>query len=87
MNPEHAYVYYARGLAYAAYVQDYDRAIDDLNRSLVLEPDNADVYHSRGVLHEIKGDFDLAIADYKTVLAIDPAHDEALKSLEAAERN
>ena len=54
---------------------------------LVLEPDNADVYHSRGVLHEIKGDFDLAIADYKTVLAIDPAHDEALKSLEAAERN
>ena len=87
LNPEHAYVYYARGLAYAAYVQDYDRAIDDLNRSLVLEPDNADVYNSRGVLHEIKGDFDLAIADYKRALAIDPVHDEARKSLEAAERN
>lgn len=55
--------YYDRGIAWHA-KGNVDRAIDDLNRAIGINPRYIDAYLTRGRAWHSKGDLALAIADY-----------------------
>jgi tetratricopeptide (TPR) repeat protein len=98
LNPGRQYLadaYIARAMAYAAIVRatDYadkdrfDSEIADLTKAIALRPDYALLFKTRGSAYELKGQHDMAIADYRAVLRIDPADRDAkdgLKRLGAA---
>ena len=58
---------------------DYDRAIEDYNRAIDLNPDHADAYSNRGLVCEIKGDYDRAIEDYNKAIELKPDLAEAYR--------
>ena len=59
---------------------DYDRAIEDYNRAIDLNPDHAEAYSNRGLVCEIKGDYDRAIEDYNKAIELKPDLAEAYSS-------
>ncbi len=50
----------------------FDEALGVLNLNVNRFPNRADVYASRGNLHELTGTRDSAVADYRRALQIDP---------------
>jgi len=50
----------------------YDRAIDDINRAIRLDPNDADAYLLRGAMYYNKGDNDRTIADCTEAIRLDP---------------
>jgi tetratricopeptide (TPR) repeat protein len=52
-----------RGVAYKLKGQ-YDRALQDYEQAIRLNPSNANAYNNRGVIYRIKGEYGRAIADY-----------------------
>ena len=52
-----------RGVAYRL-KGDYDRALQDYEQAIRLNPNAANPYNNRGIIYRIKGDYDRAIADY-----------------------
>lgn len=47
---------------------DYDQALAHFDRALELDPLLVAAYHNRGRLHEVRGDVDAAIEDYRRAL-------------------
>ena len=64
---------YSRGLAYR-HKGDNDRAIEDFNQALRVNPSNAEVYYSRGRAYADKGDNDRAIQDCDQALRTNPTY-------------
>jgi lipoprotein NlpI len=60
-----------RGIAYARKGQ-YDRAIEDLDQAIRLNPNYAAAFNNRGSAYSAKGDLDRAIADYREAIRLDP---------------
>jgi len=88
LNPGRQYLanaYIARATAYGANDR-FDPEIADLTEAIALRPDYALLFKARGSTYELNGQRDMAIADYRAVLRIDPADQEkdALKRLNAA---
>jgi tetratricopeptide (TPR) repeat protein len=52
-----------RGVAYKLKGQ-YDRALQDYEQAIRLNPSNANAYNNRGIIYRIKGEYGRAIADY-----------------------
>jgi len=52
-----------RGVAYRLR-GEYDRALQDYEQALQLNPSNANAYNNRGIIYRIKGEYGRAIADY-----------------------
>jgi tetratricopeptide (TPR) repeat protein len=52
-----------RGVAYRL-KGEYDRALQDYEQAIRLNPNSAYPYNNRGIIYRIKGDYDRAIADY-----------------------
>ncbi|WP_445247829.1 tetratricopeptide repeat protein [Microcoleus sp. OTE_8_concoct_300] len=70
-------IYFYRGNAY--YKQkEYDRAIEDYNQALLLNPKDVDALYNRGNAYYNKGEYDRAIADYNQALLLNPKYAEAL---------
>ena len=96
LNPGRQYLadaYIARATAYAANASNssakdrFDPEIADLTKAIALRPDQALLFKTRGSAYELKGERALAIADYRAVLRIEPADQDAkdaLKRLDAA---
>ena len=64
-----------------------DLAIADTTRAIALNPRLAPAYDNRAIAYEKNGRFDLAIADYRSTLAIAPGDRngrDGLKRLGAA---
>jgi tetratricopeptide (TPR) repeat protein len=51
---------------------EWDRALADYNRALELDPDYADAYYYRGVLHYTLLEREQAIADFGRYLELAP---------------
>jgi len=66
-----AWAYDNRGLAYASKGQ-YDRAIQDYNVAISLNPFDANAYNNRGDAFHRKRQLELAIEDYDRAIKIDP---------------
>jgi tetratricopeptide (TPR) repeat protein len=49
----------------------FDKAIADFNKTIELEPTNAEAYHHRGMVYVNKNQFDRAIADFNKAIEID----------------
>jgi tetratricopeptide (TPR) repeat protein len=52
-----------RGVAYRR-KGEYDRALQDYEQAIRLNPSNATGYNNRGIIYRIKGEYPRAIADY-----------------------
>jgi peptidoglycan hydrolase-like protein with peptidoglycan-binding domain/regulator of sirC expression with transglutaminase-like and TPR domain len=64
------WAYYLKG--------DYDRALADCNKSVELNPRNAEALRDRCLIHAYKGQYDLAIADCDNALELRPEDAVAL---------
>jgi lipoprotein NlpI len=51
--------------------RDYDRAIQDYNESLRLDPSSALAHNNRGSAYQHRGDYDQAIRDYDAAIRLD----------------
>ena len=60
-----------RGIAYAE-KGNYDRAIEDFNMAIELNPNYAYAYNNRGLAYRGKGDFDRAIENFNTAIDLTP---------------
>src|SRR5690348_5230524 len=71
LDPKYARAYDRRGIEYKN-KGEYDRAIEDYDRAIGLQPDNWTFYYNRGSARYFKNQFDLAVADYNLSIAIRP---------------
>ena len=66
---EHADAYNNRGLDYAN-LGKYDKAIEDFNKAIELNPDLAVAYYNRGNTYVELGEYDRAIKDYDKAIEL-----------------
>ena len=69
--------YVNRGTAYT-HKGKYDRAIQDYDKAIELNPNHAEAYSNRGIAFLRKSEYDSAIQDFEKTLEIDPAHKNAI---------
>ncbi len=55
---------------------ELDDALSDCNRAVRLKPQEAGGYVTRAFLHEKRSDYEKAIADYKSAIALQPDADQ-----------
>lgn len=75
-GPQLAVAHNNRGVAHLA-KGDPERAIEDYDRALSLDPDYAVAYSNRGMAYLAKGAFVEALRDYDTAIERDPAYGRA----------
>src|SRR5215469_8549694 len=54
--------------------RNYDRAIDDYNEAIRLDPKYAIGFNNRGLAYQRKGQIDRAIEDYDEAIRLNPAY-------------
>jgi Flp pilus assembly protein TadD len=69
LAPGDAGHYNLRGIAYH-YLENYEKAMDDLQKALELDPNYAWAYCNRGFVYESLGDLEQAKADYEKALSL-----------------
>jgi tetratricopeptide (TPR) repeat protein len=79
-----------RGSAYA-HKGDYDRAFQDYDQALRLNPSYAHGFFGRGLVYEHKGDIDYAISDSDKAIRLNPClasafYERGMSTLLRAER-
>jgi tetratricopeptide (TPR) repeat protein len=81
LNPNHLNATYLRGNAYSVTRQP-EKALADFNKTLLLNPDYAEAYASRGFVYRFyMGDYDRAIADDKKSISLAPTYGAAYSEL------
>ena len=58
----------------------YDRAIQDYDRAIELDPNNAGAFNNRGNAYRDKEMYERAMQDYDRALQIDPNHARAIQN-------
>jgi Tfp pilus assembly protein PilF len=54
--------------------KDYDRSLADINECIRLDPKTAHNFAMRAEIYEKKAERELAIADYRQALTLDPSN-------------
>jgi tetratricopeptide (TPR) repeat protein len=72
-----AWAYYNRAIAYHRGRRDLDRAMEDYDEAIRLDPSKATYHNNRAIAYRAKGELDLAIADYDHAIRLDPQHASA----------
>lgn len=65
----------------AAMAREWDRAIENYNRSIELDPGNPEAYFQRAVAFEMVGRIDEAVQDYEKTLHLSPQYHLAMEYL------
>src|SRR5262245_66345265 len=68
--------YNNRGNAYTA-KGDYDRAVQDYDQSIKLDPNYARAFNNRGVAYQKKGEYDRAIEDFDASIQLNQQYAHA----------
>jgi tetratricopeptide (TPR) repeat protein len=68
-----AETYFFRGLIYGKHLGQDANAIPDLSKAIELNPTYKRAYLNRGLGYQTLGQFDEAIADYTTLMELDPS--------------
>lgn len=76
-----AYDHLQRGYSFDR-VGNYQRAIDEYNQAITIDPQSSDAYYNRGVAYRKLGDHDKALADFKKAIEIVPTKYEAYTNLD-----
>jgi tetratricopeptide (TPR) repeat protein len=84
-NPNDADAYFRRGMAYSS-KGDYERAIQDLTKSIALEP-VSEAYNNRGYIYAERGNYNQAISDFNKSIELDPEHASSYYNLGVAYSN
>ena len=71
INVNDAIVYFSRGVDNQI-IGDDEKAIEDFNSALKIDPNYRDAYFSRGVSYKNIGNYTKAIEDFNSALEIDP---------------
>jgi len=71
-----AVIYGSRGVGYYS-KGDYDRAIQDTDQAILLNPDEPSFYYTRGLAYKRKGDFDHAIQEFNEAIRLNPNFERA----------
>jgi tetratricopeptide (TPR) repeat protein len=71
-DPKSSLAFLGRGVLLAVRKRAYDRAVEDFDKVLVIEPDNVEALVSRGDAFGQLGDPALALNEYNAALRIDP---------------
>src|SRR5262244_3212742 len=77
-----------KGLAFAFYKRangyyergQYDRAIEDYNHVIGLNPNHANAFSNRGATYARKGEYDRAIENYDEAIRLNPKHADAFSN-------
>ncbi len=77
-DPKASLAFLGRGVLLAARKRSYDRAIEDFDKVLVLEPDNVDALISRGDAFSQLGEPGRAMADLNRAVELAPRNASAL---------
>jgi len=77
LDPKGSLAYLGRGVLLASRKRSYDRAIEDFDKVLILEPDNVDALIARGNAYSQIGDNGRAIADLGRAVALAPGNPQA----------
>ena len=59
----------------------YQEALEDINKSIELDPEYARAYKNRGIAYYFLGQNESAIADFQKALEMDPEIEEAVDYL------
>jgi tetratricopeptide (TPR) repeat protein len=64
--------HYNSGYLYLIYSDEYDKAVHHFTKAIRFEPSYVQAYYNRGLAYEQMGNKELAIADYRKTLELDP---------------
>jgi serine/threonine protein kinase len=67
--------------------QDYDGTIQNYDKAIELNPQDADAYNNRGIAYYYKGNYDQAIKDHNKAIELNPQHVNAYYNRGLAYRN
>lgn len=71
MNTDMALAYWVRSSIYLSEKNDAKKALADINKAMVLEPNNPHLYVVRGRTNFAMRDFNAALNDYNTAIKLD----------------
>jgi TolB-like protein/Flp pilus assembly protein TadD len=77
-DPDYAFAYYVRGISWFFGKHNFKQGIEDFQRALELDPDDAFLVAAIGKGALLTGKFDLAITQYEKALAMEPVVPEFL---------
>ena len=86
LNSNNAQAWFGRGTAYDD-LNQYEKALTDLNKAISLDPKNAMAYNNRGVAYELLGKHELAIQDYDKAIEINQNYADAYSNRGISYRN
>jgi TolB-like protein/Tfp pilus assembly protein PilF len=71
-DPDYAFAYYVRGISWFFTKHNFKQGVEDFQRALELDPDDAFLVAAIGKGALLTGKFDLAISQYQAALAMEP---------------
>jgi|GEM_PF-2419325 len=60
--------------------EDADKALTDLNAAIKIDTKESDAYVLRGIVHKVRHEYELSLADYEKAIALDPKDARSLRA-------